>query len=70
MLALWPYSKIVRLSQFFSNTNYIRNQVVYSEGDETKAVYVIVSGEFKLSKKLDIPQRKRLTLTKTKRKII
>ena len=70
MFALWPYSKIVRLSQFFSNTIFIRNQVVYNEGEEPKAVYVIVSGEFKLSKKLEIPQHKRLALTKTKTKTI
>lgn len=48
----WSKSALLKLTYFFKKKSFIRNQVVYKEGDNSKFLYVIKEGEFEISKKM------------------
>jgi cAMP-dependent protein kinase regulator len=52
MFKKWAKASLQRLSYFFSRRRLIRRQFVYQEGDSSSSIYVVVEGEFKLSRKL------------------
>jgi CRP-like cAMP-binding protein len=50
----WTKSLVEKLVQSVQVKNYLRNQVVYQEGDKATDVYIIKRGEFKFTKQVTI----------------
>ena len=59
---------IQKLGYFFRPKKYTKGSVVYKEGDNVNDVYFIQSGEFRLSRKPQILDRKKSGLKKIKEK--
>lgn len=60
---------VQRLSYYFKPVKYIRNQLVYDQGDPSDYVYIVKSGEFKLGRKLPIKYDKPIALDRYGRHI-
>lgn len=46
----WSHSSIIRLPKYFTHLNFYRKQSLYCEGDPFEYLFIVESGEFKLSK--------------------
>ena len=58
-------NKVVqRLSYYFKPVKYIRNQLVYKQGDPSDYVYIVKSGEFKLEREVPIKHEKQIVIDK------
>jgi len=52
MFSHWSKMSLFKMSYYFKTVNYIRNQVVYNEGDPASHIFIVTSGDFKLTKKI------------------
>mmetsp|Transcript_12648 Transcript_12648/g.12465 ORF Transcript_12648/g.12465 Transcript_12648/m.12465 type:complete len:125 (-) Transcript_12648:810-1184(-) len=52
----WTKIALSKLSYFFKKQTFLRNQIVFKEGDLCKNVYIIFNGEFEIMKKMK-PER-------------
>lgn len=48
----WTKNGLSRLTYYMPRKSYIRNQVVFKEGEESSHVYVIFQGEFEVTKRM------------------
>ena len=55
---------VTRLSYYFKPGKYIRNQLVYKQGDPSDYVYIVKSGEFKLEREVPIKHEKQIAIDK------
>lgn len=54
MFKSWTKGSLTKLSYFFKEKQFVRNQVVYKEGEPAEEVYVVKEGEFKFNKKIQV----------------
>ena len=47
----WTKNALSKLSYFFQRKKYIRNQIVFQEGEPCNHVFIVFSGEFEVIKK-------------------
>jgi CRP-like cAMP-binding protein len=48
----WTKNALSKLSYFFQKMTYLRNQVVFKEGEICKYVFIVYKGEFEVIKKM------------------
>ena len=56
----WTKGSITKLTYFFKEKQYVRNQIIYREGETADEVFVVKEGEFKFSKKIQIQPQSEL----------
>lgn len=61
---VWTKTSLSKLHYSFEERQFIRNQVVYREGDESSMVYIIKQGEFEVTKKFVKPEVKEIDIQK------
>lgn len=59
----WTRSTISKFQYLFERKEFIRNQIVYTEGDHADFVYLILSGEFELSLKCKAELKKEINIS-------
>ena len=59
-------SALAKLSYFFQRKTYLRNQLVFKEGEDCKFVYIVYKGEFEVVKSVNQFER----YEQTKEKIV
>jgi CRP-like cAMP-binding protein len=50
----WTKGSLTKLTYFFKEKHYVRNQIIYREGETADDVFVVNEGEFKFNKKIQI----------------
>ncbi len=51
----WTKNALSRLTYYMHRKIYLRNQIVYKEGSECTFAYVVLDGEFEITKKMWTP---------------
>lgn len=46
----WTKTQIHRLIRSFESKSFVRNQVIYNQGDQSSLVYIIQKGEFEITR--------------------
>ena len=60
----WTSKMLTKLLDWFVEVNLIRNQVIYSEGEPSKHVYLVQSGEYLLTKRVPMKGEYQIQLEK------
>ena len=60
----WPTKWLTRLQYHLTEMQPIRNQVIYREGEASNHVYLVIEGEFLLSKRVPMKQEHEVQLEK------
>lgn len=47
----WTKSALTKLTYFFKKKDYLRNQIVFREGDYCNYVYIVFNGEFEITRR-------------------
>lgn len=66
----WTKGSITKLTYFFKEKQYVRNQIIYREGETADEVFVVKEGEFKFNKKIQIQPQSDLKNKNKKTNII
>ena len=48
----WSKNALSKLTYYFERIQYLRNQIVFKEGDQCLKVYIVFDGEFEVQKKM------------------
>ncbi|CDW72769.1 UNKNOWN [Stylonychia lemnae] len=56
----WTRTSLSKLQYSFEQRIYKRNQTIYKEGEESNYVYLVKSGEFEVSKRIQFEEKKKL----------
>ena len=52
MFAHWTKMSLCKMSYYFKTVDYLRNHIVFNEGDIAVDVFIVVHGNFTLTKKV------------------
>ena len=52
MFSKWTKTSLCKMSFYFKTVDYLRNHVVYNEGDDASDIFIVVGGDFMLTKKI------------------
>jgi hypothetical protein len=48
----WTKTTLAKFSYYLKRVQLFRNQVLYKEGEPCKSIYIVISGEFEVRKKI------------------
>lgn len=61
---VWTKTSLSKLQYSFEQRSFIRNQIIYKEGDPSSMAYIIKTGEFEVAKKFRKMEKKHVDIGK------
>lgn len=61
---VWTKTALSKLQYSFEEKMFLRNQIIYREGEESDTVYIIKSGDFEVTKRFKKEQVKEIDVMK------